>query len=508
MRRGVVLTVLATMLALAVAGTGAAAQDDTVVVALSSTLTTLETQDTTDTDSAAVRFSIYEGLVTINQHGETVPELAESWDVSEDGRTYTFYLRKGIKFHDGTPFNAEAVKVNFDRLMTTQRNTSAGAYFTMLESVEAVDEYTVVFRTKEPFGPFIRHLGIHAAQIMSPAAIEKWGDEVGQHPVGTGPWKFVEWVRGDHVTLERNEDYWREKPGAKRLIYRIVPEPSTRVAMLETGEADVILRVTPEEVERLSNNPNIRVFKTQTARSMFFSIHTQRPHLADPRVRQALNYAVDKEAIVKSILGGAGVVADSPLGSGVFGYTPIKTYEYNPQKARQLLTEAGYANRLSITIAAPRGRYVQDWLVAQAVQAQLQAIGIKAQLNIVGDFASYIQQITSPDRADLMFLGWAPSTLDGEGGLYQILHGDRANQFANSSAFDNDEFDRYVDLARTSTDQEQRLEYYQKAQEIAVEEAPMLFMYYQAVYTAVRDRIEGVYVLPSEQLIMREVRLK
>src|SRR5690554_456350 len=177
MHRKFVSFTLALALIFSIGLAAVAAERDTITVALSSTLTTLETQDTTDTDSAAVRFSIYEGLVTMNPSGNIEPELAESWEISPDGRSYTFYLRKGIRFHDGTPFNAQAVKVNFDRIMEPDRNTSATAYFTMLESVEVIDEYTVKFTTKSPFGPFLSHLGIHSAQIMSPAALEKWGEQ-------------------------------------------------------------------------------------------------------------------------------------------------------------------------------------------------------------------------------------------------------------------------------------------------------------------------------------------
>ena len=258
----------------------ALAQGETLRVLLSSQLTTLEPQETTDTDSAAVRYQIYNGLLRMTEDGNAVADLAESWEINEDGTVYTFTLKDGVTFHDGTALDADAVVASFERLVADERDTSASAYFKpILASVEATGDLEVTFTLNEPFAPFLNTLAHAAGHIMSPAAIEAYGEDVGENPVGTGPYRFVEWVRGERLVLERFDDYFGGTPPLAGIEYRVVPEAATRVALLETGEADVILRVSPDEAERLRGTEGIELKTTPTARAMFVAINT------DPRAR-------------------------------------------------------------------------------------------------------------------------------------------------------------------------------------------------------------------------------
>lgn len=484
------------------------AQEDTLRVLLSSQLTTLEPQDTTDTDSAAVRYQIYNGLLKMTEEGQAVPDLAESWEVSDDGTTYTFNLREGVLFHDGTPLDAQAVKASFDRLLAEERDTSASAYFKpIVQSVNVVDDATVEFVLNEPFAPFLNTLAHPAGHIVSPTAIETYGDELGQNPVGTGPYKLVDWVRGERLTLERFEDYFEGTPPLAGIEYRIVPEAATRVALLETGEADVILRVTPDEAERLETTEGIELKRTPTARAIFMALNTTQPPFDDVRVRQAVNYAVDVQAIVDALFGEGTPLLDSPLAPNVFGYAPTFRYDYDPDRANELLEEAGLsASDITIDLWSPNGRYVQDATVAQAVAQGLEAFGFNVDLRLFGDFSEYIEAAFVEDRGDMMLLGWSPSTLEAEGGLYQVLHGDRANAFANNAGYDNPEFNRLIEEARALTTDEARLETYAQAQEIVMNDAPWLFLYAQPVITAMKDEVEGIAVLPSEHLVLRDAR--
>ncbi|MEX2534490.1 MAG: ABC transporter substrate-binding protein [Trueperaceae bacterium] len=484
------------------------AQEDTLRVLLGSELTTLDPQDTTDTDSAAVRYQIYNGLLKMTESGEAVPDLAESWEISEDGTVYTFQLRPGVVFHDGTPLTAEAVKVSFDRLLAEDRDTSASAYFKpIVESVEAVDDLAVRFTLNEPFAPFLNTLAHPAGHIVSQQAIEQYGEELRTNPVGTGPYQFNEWVRGERLVLERFEEYFEGPPPMAAIEYRIVPEASTRVALLETGEADIVLRVSPDEAERLAQNQDIQLETTPTARAMFFAINTTREPFDDKRVRQAINHAVNVREIITALFGADVPQLDSPLAPNVFGYVPTRTYEHNPERARELLEEAGYQpGDITIDLWSPNGRYVQDSTVAQAVAQQLEAFGFDVELRLFGDFSEYIEVAFVEDRGDMMLLGWSPSTLEAEGGLYQVLHGERANAFANNSGFDNPEFNRLIEEARALTSDEARIEAYAQAQEIVIEEAPWLFLYPQPVITAMGQNIHDVVVLPSEHLVLREAR--
>ncbi len=484
----------------------ALAQGETLRVLLSSQLTTLEPQETTDTDSAAVRYQIYNGLLRMTEGGQAVADLADSWEINDDGTVYTFLLKDGIAFHDGTPLDAEAVVASFERLIADDRDTSSSAYFKpIVASVEATGDLEVTFTLNEPFAPFLNTLAHPAGHVMSPAAIAEYGDEVGQNPVGTGPYRFVEWVRGERLVLERNDDYFAGTPPLAGIEYRIVPEASTRVALLETGEADVILRVSPDEAQRLDGTEGVTLKTTPTSRAMFVAINLTRAPFDDARVRQAINHAVNVRGLIDALFGEEVPQLDSALAPNVFGYVPTKTYEYDPDGARALLAEAGYEpGDITIQFWSPNGRYVQDATVAQAIAQDLEAFGFDVDLRLFGDFSEYIQVAFVEDRGDMMLLGWAPSTLEAEGGLYQILHGDRAGAFANNSGYDDADVNRLIEEARAETTDEGRIEKYAEAQEIIMEDAPWLFLYPQPVITAHAANVDDVVVLPSEHLVLRQ----
>jgi len=482
------------------------AQGGTLRILLSSQLTTLEPQDTTDTDSAAVRFQIYNGLVRMTEDGNVVGDLAESWEVSSDGTAYTFTLHDGVKFHDGTALDAAAVVTSFERLLEEDRNTSSTAYFQpIVTGVEVVSDLQVRFHLNEPFAPFLNTLAHAAGHIMSPAGIEQFGETYGQNPVGSGPYRFVEWVRGERLVLERFDDYFAGTPPMERIEYRIVPEASTRVALLETGEADVILRVSPDEANRLRGMSGVELMNTPTARAMFLAINLTRAPFDDVRVRQAINHAVNVRAITDALFGEDVPQLDSPLAPNVFGYVPTLRYDFDPDRALELLADAGFEpGDIAIDLWSPNGRYVQDATVAQAIAQDLDTFGFDVNLRLFGDFSEYIQVAFVEDRGDMMLLGWSPSTLEAEGGLYQVLHGDRANQFANNSGYDNPDVNRLIEEARSETTEEGRLAKYGEAQAIIMNDAPWLFLYPQPVITAHASNVSGVVILPSEHLVVRD----
>jgi len=491
---------------LTIAGVGFA-QDGELRVLLSSQLTTLAPFDTTDTDSAAVRYSIYNGLLTMTESGTPQADLATTWTISDDGLDYDFTLRQNVVFHDGTPFNAKAVQSSFAYLLREGNNTSASAYYRpYVDSIEVIDEYTVRFELKTAFAPFLNYLAHPAAHIVSPTAIELYGDTIGEHPVGTGPFKFVEWVRGDHLTLDRFDGYYGFRPGVASIVYRIVPEPSTRMALLETGEADIILRVSPDEATQLEGKPDIRLETTITARVIYFALNMNRPPLDDVRVRQAINHAVNVRGIIDALFGPDVPQADSPIAPTVYGYAPTKTYDYDPDLARRLLEEAGVKpSDISLSVWAPNGRYVQDATIAQAVAQQLSEFGFDINLRIFGDFAEFNEVSFTDLRGDLNMYGWAPGTLEAEGGMYQILHGDRANVFGNNAGYNSEEFNNALVAARTLTSEEGKLAAYADVQRIVMDDAPWLFLEVQPVITAMAANVHGVFLLPSEHLILRGV---
>jgi len=492
----------------------AESSNSSITIAYTNRVTTLDPHTTTHTDTVAVRYNIFEGLVVLTPGLNIEPRLATSWSVSEDGKTYTFYLRKGVKFHDGTSFDAHAVKVNFDRVLFSDWDSSVKAYLQpVIDRVEVIDNYTVSIILKEPYSPFLNVIGAHSGLIASPKAIEEFGAEYGgldNALVGTGPFKLSEWVKGDHIVLKRFENYWGKKPSLDEIIYRIIPEKGAQLTGLETGEIDVVLNVPPDAVDYLRATPGIDVKEFPTNRIVMFEFSLTNPPLDDVRVRKAINYAVDVRTIINNILRGAAEIADCPMAPQNWGYNSIMTYDYNPDKARELLAEAGLSEGFTMDMHSPKGRYVMDYIVAEAVQEQLSKVGIKCNLTVYGDYPTYLVTRGSLlERGPGMVLSsWATSILDADGALYQKLHSERAGKFANFSGYSNPEFDRLLNLARGEVDPEKRNELYRKAETIVMEDAPWLFMYYQHVFIGMRERVKGVSFMPSGQLIVRNVRIE
>src|SRR5690554_5664203 len=479
---------------------------------------TLDAHYITDSPSATVAEHIVEPLLELTPDGEIVPHLAESWEVSDDGLVWTLHLRRGVTFHDGTPFNAEAVKYNIERIIDPANAVQFAFLLNAVSEVRVVDEYTVQLVTNEPFAPMINHLTHSATGIQSPTAIERYGDDYALNPVGTGPFVFKEWVAGDHITLARNPNYWGEPAKVEEVVFRVVPEDGPRMLMVQTGEAHVAVRVPPEMVDVLDRDPNITVVRTPSVRVIYVALNNyQRADapvnpFTDKRVRQAVNYAVDNEAINEFILSGVGRALDAPIAPGVFGYEPVFKYEYDPQRARELLAEAGYPNGFRTQLYAPSGRYLKDIEVAEAVQAMLADVGIQAEI-VTMEWATYLDvtgQRAEDNPAPMIMLGWGTVTGDADYGLYPLFHTSQWVPAGSSRSFySNAEVDRLLELARANPDPEVRLEAYREAMAIIMEEAPWLFLHAEVQLTAVRtSEVEGIVVHPTERIMAHDASFK
>ncbi len=245
--------------------------------------------------SEAVNRMMYENIVRFDEKLKIVPGLATRWEQAKDGLSWTFFLRKGVKFHDGTPFNAEAVKVFFERMIGPEKPSRAGLFTPFVNSVDIVDEYTAKVNLKTPFAFFLNNLAHSASGVISPAALKTYGKDISRRTVGTGPFKFVEWVHGDHLTMVRNDDYWGGKPHLDQIIVKTVKEDSARVMMLQSGDAQLIVRIPSEDIPRLEKDPNIKLDSTETLRVLFLGINCYKKPFNDVRVRQAIAYAIDTE---------------------------------------------------------------------------------------------------------------------------------------------------------------------------------------------------------------------
>ena len=440
-------------------------------------------------------------LVKFDAKLQIRPDLATSWAQSKDGLTWTFTLRKGVKFHDGTPFNAEAVKYNFERFLGPEKPLKAGLHTPIIKSVDVVDEYTVKFSLKVPFAFFLNNLAHSATALVSPEAHKKWGKDLTLHPVGTGPFKFVEWVRGDHITLERNDEYFEGKPRLDKVVVRTVREDSARVLGLEAGDYDLIVRILPEDVGRLMRGGRVRIDADQSNRALRIGINATKKPFDDVRVRQALNYAVDKESIVKNIYQGLAMVIPTMVGPLNTGYAPVKGYSYDPAKAKKLLAEAGYPNGFKTILWTPKGRYLKDFELAQAIQQQLRPVGIEASLETF-EWAAYLSLLKKPKdeaKQELYLIGWSPSTGEARWGIYPIT---ACTQWrptgSNDSFYCNKDVDGLIGKAVAATSLKERDDYLRQAQELLVQDPSSIYLLATKETVGMSLKVHGVINSPLE----------
>ncbi|MGC8909838.1 MAG: glutathione ABC transporter substrate-binding protein [Fervidicoccaceae archaeon] len=501
--------------------TTAAAPTGTLVVAMGTDASTLDPQDATDNPSEMVNRIIYEGLVEFDANLNIKPMLAESWEIKDNGTTYIFHLRKGIFFQDGTPFDAYAVKVNFDRILNTSLKLQrTSLYAPIIKSVEIIDNYTVAFHLKMPFGAFLNDLAHGAGLIISPTLINS-GKDVKTNPVGTGPYMLQEWVKGDHITLVANPNYWNKTaaPHFQKIIIKVVADDKARENLLKTGDVDVVLRIPPVDVASLNGTGNIITRAYPTSRVIYIAMNLMNPKFQDVRIRQAFNYAVDKEAIISSILNGLAKPATSPLASSTYGYCNAGYYNYNVTLAKELLRQAGWWDRdgdgyvenangqkLEVNLWTPQGRYVGDYQMAQAVQSYLNAIGVKVNLQ-VWEWTSYLNEIRKPynqsQNKELFLIGWAPSTGEGDWVLRPLLASWMwAPAGSNYAYYNNTEVDALIQKQMVTLGQE-RLNAMCQAQKIIVNDAPWIFLVEMYDTMGMKSNVKGIVYLPIEIVMLK-----
>ncbi len=456
--------------------------------------------------AATIAEHMVENLIYLDVDGALQPALAESWEPAEDGMSWILQLREGVQFHDGTPFNAEAVKYNLDRFMGVDDPDNAAVFAFLLgevSDVEVVDEYTVQINLNNIFAPIASHLSHSFIGMHSPASLEALdAGEFVEAPVGTGPFKYASWDRGNQIVMERNEDYWGDVPMLNSVTFKFVPEAGSRVIMLETGEAHAIMAVPPTDIDRLDAEADIDVVHQTSVRVIYMGFNLEREIFQDARVRQALNHAVDKDALINTIFSGVGEPSSAPIVPAIFGYTQTGPYEYDPDKARELLADAGYPDGFEMELFHPTGRYPQDATVTEAVQAMLQDVGIDASLTTY-DWGTYLDTvIVPPDEAehDIYMLGWGTVTLDADYGLYALFHSTQWPPRNNVSYYANDEVDALLDEARVTPDRDVREDLYRQAIEIIWDDAPWLFLYDEGQVNGVRSNVKGLIHHPLENV--------
>jgi ABC-type transport system substrate-binding protein len=445
-----------------------------------------------------LNYLLYDSLVGFDEKLQPDPDsgLATSWEVGDDQVTWTFHLRQGVKFQDGTDFDANAVKLTLDTLLDPATGALRRSAFLVIKEVNVVDPYTVQIVTDGVFPDLPFLLMERSASIVSPTALKQLGvDDFGLNPVGTGPFKFVEWVPNDHITFEANPDYWRGKPRVDRVIYRRVSEDAVRTALLTTGEADIVLNIPPEDLDRLKADPSINVVQGDSLTIVACEPNDAMPPFDNKLVRQALNYAIDKRAIIDNIMHGAGSVPDTPAPPGVWGAVHLLPYSYDPEKAKQLLAEAGYPNGFTAHMTYVSGRWAGDDAVNQATQAYWAAIGVNAQIEKM-EMAEW----DALDSAD-------PNTIPGymscalRSSAYLDYHMQRLYSCAAAANvilnYCNPEFDQLIKEGRSSFDLNERFPYYADAQKLIWDDAVMMWQFVRQNLVGVRAGVTGYELLPT-----------
>lgn len=516
------LLVIALVAGMAALGQAAPKYGGTLIFGRQGDSVSLDPANVTDGESLRVTRQVYDALLDYSEKDTSIrPALATSWENSADGLTWTFKLRKNVKFHDGTPFNAEAVKFNFDRWRDKSNPYHQGEFEYwvgmfggfpgVVKSVDVVDEYTVKFVLERPVAPFLANLAMSPFSIASPTAIKKYGEEYGNHPVGTGPFKFVRWDRGDKIVLEANKDYWDGKPYLDKVIFRTIPENSARLMELQSGSIDLIDGVNPDDVALAKADKNLQIFLRPSFNIGYLAMNMEKKPFDNVKVRQAVAMAINKAGIVKAFYAGLAEPAKNPMPPSLWGYNnKVKDWPYDPAKAKKLLAEAGFPNGFSTTLwAMPVARpYMpQPQKIGEAIQADLAKIGIKATITSF-DWGTYLDK-TSNGEHDMALLGWTGDNGDPDNFLYVLLDKDNAVKpnANNISFYRSEQVHKLLIEAQTVADMKKRTALYEKAQEIIHNDVPMVTLVHSTPPLAGRKYVKGFIPHPTQSETLATVWL-
>jgi len=488
------LTVLALAVALALIGAGAAPAQDRartkeVVIGLGAEPRTMLAVTIVDWTTNNMLEHIYDRL--LDRDPKTFkprPMLAESWRIVND-TTWEFKLRKGVKFHNGEPFTAHAVKATIDYALdpANKSHFAAAAYWGLVKEVQVVDDFTVRFLTKQPWPNLIDSASLTNSLIMPAKALRELGPaKLAEKPIGTGPFRFVEWKRDERLVLERNPDYWQGPADVSRLTFRFIPEFSARMAALLSGEIDIMKDVPPHAVEAVERSGRARLRSTVSSRINYLALVNLKPGpMQDVRVRRAMNHAVDVDELIKQVLKGRATRMCGPMAPANVDYAPVECYKHDQARALALLKEVGQdPAKLELTLDTPSGRYPLDKDVSLAIAAQLQRLGIKVNV-VVNEWGTHLDKIKNRNTGDMFFLGWGPA-LHGQGTMQPLFLADQTYASYGNHAVLSEKISR----ASTLLDPKARAEAYAELQRLVHDEVPWVFLWQQHDLYGVAGRVE------------------
>ena len=476
------------------------------------TLTVAQRQDPQNWDPVdtfllawgGIASNIYDGLVRRDENLDLQPGLATSWETLDDGMRYRFTLREGVTFHNGEPFNAEAVKYTFDRLLGEQgAQGPQQSNYTTIESVEVVDDTTIDIHMAQPDPVILTKLSGYGAMIVPPQYIEENGEEYFDlHPVGTGPFQFVSYDQGSRLNLEANPDYFEGAPELDELVFRFIREDSTRLAELQSGAVDILNNLAYSAIPTVESDPNLEIVSVPGPTIYSLALKTAEPAAtADVRVRRALNMAVDKQALIDAFLGGRGTPISQLQGDLSFGFAPdLEGYAYDPEQARALLDEAGVPEGAEMTIDYRAGNSTFNE-VAQALTGFFGQVGLNVGLNPLED-GVFLNEIVPEGRTNEMFqFSWGGWTFDFDNTAYLSYHeGEKWNPYGTS-----DEMNQLLEEQRETSDVDEREAILQDVARLAHEEAYHIPLYVEDQIYAVSNRVENFVPAPDIRLRLVDV---
>ncbi|UAY90519.1 glutathione ABC transporter substrate-binding protein GsiB [Pectobacterium polaris] len=471
------------------------------VIAVGSTFTSLDPYDANDSLSQTVAKSFYQGLFGFDKDMKLVNVLADSYDVSPDGLTYTVKLHPDVKFHDGSAFNAAAVKVNLDRASNPDNRLKRYNLFKMIDKTEAVDDLTVKITLKTPFSAFVNNLAHPAAVMISPAALKQYGKEIGFHPVGTGPYRFVAWNQTDFVKVEKFSGYWKAGlPKLDSITWRPVVDNNTRAALLQTGEAQFAYPIPFEQAKVLEKNDKLALVASPSILHRYISMNVTQKPFDNPKVREALNYAINKEALIKVAFSGYATPAEGPLPSSIDYSVTYHPWPYDPAKARELLKEAGYPDGFTTTLWSSHNHSTAQ-KVLQFTQQQLAQVGVKVQVTAM-DAGQRAAEVESKGVKEtgvrLFYTGWSASTGEADWALSPLFATASwpPAQF-NTAFYSNPQVDADLANALKTTDRAEKQKLYKDAQDKIWADAPWIFLATERLVSANSKKLTGFYVMPD-----------
>ena len=488
----------------------------------------------TDGHSMMIIDNVFDRLVAFQEESTaTEPGLAESWDISKDGLTYTFHLRKGVKFHDGTNFDSDAVIFSIGRQMEKKnlkffkkeweiKGKVDAQYWSMMamddivKSITATDEFTVVFQLNVPNAAFINNLGMHFASILSPTAAIKYGVDFQNTPVGTGPFVFDKWIRGDRMILKANDNYYNGRPYLDKVIFRVIPENAVRHLELKTGNIHMNHLPGPEDVVLAKKDKKLKVIAQPGLNVGYLSFGHTKELWKDKRIRRAIAYAINKQSIVDNIYLGTGEVAKNPIPPTLWSYNnKIKDYKYNPAKAKKLLKEAGFFDKLKaagqdkITLwcmPVARPYNPSGMKVGEAMQADLKKVGINVEL-VTFEWGTYLsKQREQPAEMDLFQLGWTGDNGDPDNFLAVLFDGLASKSIRTQ--WHNEEFHNLMLKGIQVTDIKERTAIYERSQEIFHEEVGAIPIAHALQNMPMSKKVKGFKNHPFGNIYFHKVWLK